>query len=129
MTLPLSGARRAAPLIQTPFVERNGEVSPDGRWLAYQANDSGQFEIYVRPFPDVTAGRWQVSTGGGTRPLWHRNGQELFYLAPTGEPWGLAWIVAGGHPHVQLREQGPQDAGQHVRRCRPLPARGSRRPG
>ena len=84
MTLPLSGNRRAAPLIQTPFVERNAEVSPDGHWLAYQANDSGQFEIYVRPFPDVTTGRWQVSTGGGTRPLWARNGQELFYLAPTG---------------------------------------------
>jgi Tol biopolymer transport system component len=84
MTLPLSGERRAAPLVQTPFVERNGEVSPDGHWLAYQANDSGQFEIYVRPFPDVTTGRWQVSTGEGTRPLWARNGQELFYLAPTG---------------------------------------------
>ena len=60
------------------------EVSPDGRWLAYEANDSGRFEIYVRPFPDVTGGRWQVSTGGGTRPLWARNGQELFYLAPAG---------------------------------------------
>jgi Tol biopolymer transport system component len=73
------------PLIQTPFEERNGEVSPDGRWIAYEANDSGQFEIYVRPFPKVMDGRWQVSTGGGTRPLWASNAQELFYLAlPTG---------------------------------------------
>jgi len=72
------------PLIQTPFAERNGDVSPDGRWLVYESDESGQFEIYVRPFPDVMGGRWQVSTGGGTRPLWARNGQELFYLAPTG---------------------------------------------
>jgi serine/threonine-protein kinase len=76
--------RQAAPLVQTPSEERNGEVSPDGRWLAYEANDSGRFEIYVRPFPEVTRGRWQVSTGGGTRPLWARSGQEVFYLAPTG---------------------------------------------
>ena len=89
MTLPLGGKQPAAPLIQTPFVERNGEVSPDGRWLAYEANDSGQFDIYVRPFPDVATGRWQVSTGGGTRPLWAPNGQELFYLAPTGVLMGV----------------------------------------
>jgi eukaryotic-like serine/threonine-protein kinase len=72
------------PLVQTPFSERNGEVSPDGRWLAYDANDSGGFEIYVRPFPDVTKGVSQVSTDGGTRPLWARNGQELFYMAIAG---------------------------------------------
>ena len=84
MVLSLRGERRTTPLIQTPFAERNGEISPGGRWIAYEANDSGQFEIYVRPFPNVVDGRWQVSTGGGTRPLWSRNGQELFFLAPTG---------------------------------------------
>ena len=84
MQLRLDGTRQVVPLVRTPFAERNGEVSPDGRWLAYEANDSGQSEIYVRPFPDVTSGHWQVSTAGGTRPLWARNGQELFYLAPTG---------------------------------------------
>ena len=66
------------------YVERNGEISPDGRWLAYQSNESGQNEIYVRPFPEVNSGRWQVSTKGGTQPLWARNGQELFYVAPDG---------------------------------------------
>jgi serine/threonine-protein kinase len=81
MLLPLGGDRKPAPLIQTPFTERNGEISPDGRWIAYEANDSVRFEIYVRPFPKVMDGRWQVSTGGGTRPLWARNGQELFYRA------------------------------------------------
>ena len=65
MQLRLDGAHEVTPLVQTPFTERNGEVSPDGRWLAYEANDSGSFEIYVRPFPDVAGGRWQVSTGGG----------------------------------------------------------------
>ena len=84
MVLSLRGEPRATALIQTPFAERNGDVSPDGRWIAYEANDSGQFEIYVRPFPNVVQGRWQVSTGGGTRPLWARSAQELFYLAPTG---------------------------------------------
>ena len=84
MILPLTGERRAAALIQTAFAERNGEISPDGRWIAYEADDSRQFEIYVRPFPNVAEGRWQVSSSGGTRPLWARNGQELFFLAPTG---------------------------------------------
>jgi len=72
------------PLIQTPYAEQSAEISPDGRWLAYESNNSGQPEIYVRPFPNVDSGLWQISTGGGTRPLWARNGQELFYRSPTG---------------------------------------------
>jgi serine/threonine-protein kinase len=84
MQIELTGARRLTPLIQTPFAERNGTISPDGKWLAYEANDSGVFEIYVRPFPDVGSGLWQVSIGGGTRPLWARGGEELFYLSATG---------------------------------------------
>jgi serine/threonine-protein kinase len=85
MQLRLDGTHTVTPLVRTPFSERNGEVSPDGRWLAYEANDeSGRFNIYVRPFPDISSGYWQVSTGGGTRPLWARNSQELFYLNETG---------------------------------------------
>jgi len=73
------------PLVQTPFIERNGVVSPNGRWLAYEANDAGRFEISVRPYPDVdSGGRFQVSAAGGTRPLWSRNGRELFYVSLTG---------------------------------------------
>ena len=75
MQMTLDGTRRVTPLVQSPFVERNGVVSPDGRWLAYEANDSGRFEIYVRPFPDVNGGHWRVSTAGGTRPLWARFGR------------------------------------------------------
>jgi eukaryotic-like serine/threonine-protein kinase len=84
MQLRLDGTHATTPLVQTPFSERNGEVSPDGRWLAYEANDSGRFNIYVRPFPEVSSGYWQVSTDGGTRPLWARNTRELFYLSVTG---------------------------------------------
>ena len=62
--------------------ELNAEISPDGRWLAYQSNSSGAFEVYVRPFPDVARGQWQVSTAGGTEPLWARDSRELFYRAP-----------------------------------------------
>ncbi len=68
------------PLLATEFDERNAEISPDGNWLAYQSDASGQDEIYVRPFPDVDEGRWQISRTGGTRPLWAPDGSELFYL-------------------------------------------------
>jgi serine/threonine-protein kinase len=79
MLVPLVGDRRPQSLVQTPSAEAFGEISPDGHWLAYQSNESGEFEIYVTPFPNVTTGKWQVSTSGGTQPLWARNGQELFY--------------------------------------------------
>jgi Tol biopolymer transport system component len=85
MVLPLEGERRLRPLVQTPFRELNGEISPDGRWFAYQSIESGRDEIYVRPFPNANDGRWQVSTSGGTRPLWARSGRELFYLTPDGD--------------------------------------------
>jgi serine/threonine-protein kinase len=84
MQVEMTGSRTVTPLMQSPFAERNGIASPDGRWLAYEANDTGQFEIYVRPYPAVDSGRWQVSTGGGTRPLWSRTGEELFYVSPAG---------------------------------------------
>jgi Tol biopolymer transport system component len=89
MMIELDGAHRVTPLVQSPFIERNGIISPDGRWLAYEANDSGRFEIYVRPFLEVHGGHWQVSTTGGTRPLWTRNGQELVYVSPTGALLGV----------------------------------------
>jgi len=69
------------PLLATEFIERNAEISPDGRWLAYQSDASGQYEIYVRPFPNVEDGHWLISSGGGARPLWAPDGRELFYLA------------------------------------------------
>jgi serine/threonine-protein kinase len=100
----MEGQRLAAPLIQTPFNEQNAEVSPDGRWVAYQSDESGQYEVYVRPFPDVDQGRWQVSTGGGTRPAWARSGRELFYLVGSGRIMAVAiqpgQAFAAGSPQV-----------------------------
>ena len=82
--LAVAGQQPVEPLVHTRFLEANGEISPDGRWLAYQSNESGQDEIYVRPFPEIDRGRWPISTGGGSRPLWAPHGKELFYLGPSG---------------------------------------------
>jgi len=78
----IDGRSEAVTLLETPFNERFGILSPDGRWLAYEADPSGAYEIYVRPFPNVGDGQWQISTGGGRQPVWNRNGQELIYVGP-----------------------------------------------
>ena len=78
--LRLDGEPHSEPLLASRFVEQNAEISPDGRWLAYSADDTGESEIYVRPFPEVEGGRWQISTGGSAfDPIWSRDGRELFY--------------------------------------------------
>jgi serine/threonine-protein kinase len=101
--------RRLQPLIQTPFVERNGEISPDARWLAYESNASGRFQIYVRPFPDVDGGQWQVSADGGTQPAWAHNGEELYYVAPdrtlTSVPVKRGTTWAAGRPSTLFDRQ------------------------
>jgi serine/threonine-protein kinase len=79
MLLPLVGERRPQPLVRTQFSETNAELSPDGRWLAYQSNESGQEETFVRPFPNIETAKWLVARG--SRPLWARSGRELFYLS------------------------------------------------
>ena len=78
---PLSktGERKPVPFLRTPFDESQGQISPDGRWIAYTSNESGQNELYVRPFPSGD-GKWQVSTKGGVQARWRRDGHELFYL-------------------------------------------------
>ncbi len=100
---PLTGDRTPAVWLKTPFREGYAMFSPDGRWVAYQSNESGRPEIYVRPFvppsPQASAdkpgtrdasaaesdGQWQVSTNGGIHPVWRHDGKELFYLSPAGE--------------------------------------------
>jgi Tol biopolymer transport system component len=81
--LPIEGDRTPSVFVNTGFDERQGQFSPDGRWVAYQSNESGRFEIYVRPFPRA-AGQWQVSADGGTSPRWRRDGRELYFIAPDG---------------------------------------------
>ncbi len=71
------------PLLADAWDEKAPALSPDGRWLAYESNESGTDEVYVRPFPDTDAGKWQVSTSGGRAPVWAHNGRELFYIRPS----------------------------------------------
>jgi eukaryotic-like serine/threonine-protein kinase len=71
-------ARKALAFLRTPFNESAPRFSPDGRWLAYVSDESGRFEIYVQPYPGP-GGKWQISTEGGTEPVWNPNGRELFY--------------------------------------------------
>ena len=70
----------AVPLLAEDYDEQQPALSPDGRWLAYISNETGTFEVYVRPFPDVNTGKWQVSTNRGTMPVWAHSGGELFFL-------------------------------------------------
>ena len=78
-----SGGGTPVPFLRTEFSESHGQFSPDGRWVAYVSDQSGQFEVYVRPFPSG-AGQVKVSSNGGREPRWRRDGKELFYLEPDG---------------------------------------------
>jgi serine/threonine protein kinase len=85
--------------VNSAFDEREPAFSPDGRWLAYASNESGSYEVYVRPFPGP-GGKWQVSTGGGTYPKWSRNGKELFYRTAEEKIMALTYTVSGDSFHA-----------------------------
>jgi eukaryotic-like serine/threonine-protein kinase len=76
--LPLTGNARPQPFLRTRFTEGAATFSPDGRWIAYVSDESGQYEVYVRPYPPGP-GKWQVSTAGGEEGIWSQDGKELFY--------------------------------------------------
>jgi eukaryotic-like serine/threonine-protein kinase len=76
--LSLRGQSQPRPVVSTPAYEGGAQFSPDGHWMAYASDESGQMQVYVRPFPGPDR-RWPVSTQGGTQPLWNRNGKEIFY--------------------------------------------------
>ena len=78
------------PLLNTTHSELAPAISPDGRWLAYQSDESGRAEVYVRPFPAVDQRRWTISSGGGTEPRWAPNGRELFFTVRSG-----GWATPG----------------------------------
>jgi hypothetical protein len=71
----------AVPLLNGPAHEDEPAFSPDGKWLAYSSDESGESEVYVRPFPNIDAQKIQVSTGGGMSPMWSRDSNELFFLS------------------------------------------------
>jgi Tol biopolymer transport system component len=77
--LPLAGDRKPFAVLQTPFGEGHPQISPDGKWLAYESNETGRSEIYVQSFPPG-AGKWQISSNGGQFSRWRRDGKELFYM-------------------------------------------------
>jgi Tol biopolymer transport system component len=77
--LPLAGDRKPFPVLQTSFTEGHPQISGDGKWVAYQSNETGRGEVYVQSFPPGK-GKWQVSNNGGTFSKWRRDGKELFYL-------------------------------------------------
>jgi Tol biopolymer transport system component len=79
--LPMKSERTPFPVAQTAADERTARFSPDGRWIAFESNESGQFDIYLRPFPGPGI-NIRVSTAGGVQPRWRSNGSELFYVAP-----------------------------------------------
>jgi Tol biopolymer transport system component len=87
--LPTFGDKKAIPLRKTKFAELNATVSPDGRFLAYQSNESGRVEIYVQEFPEAKS-KWQVSPDGGRDPFWRGDGRELYYRAPTAKLMAVA---------------------------------------
>ena len=82
LLIPVSGAT-PIPFLKTKFCETNGQISPDGKWVAYASNESGDWEIYVTTFPNA-AGKWQISRGGGTEPRWRGDNKEIFYIDPDG---------------------------------------------
>ena len=95
MVLPLEGDRTPYAFLSTPFSEMNGAFSPDGKWVAYQSNESGRNEVYVRKFAAAGAVS-QISTAGGEAPRWRADGRELYYLAPGSRIMGVAVAEQGG---------------------------------
>ena len=106
MTLSLEGDEKTGwkpgtpkPFANSPSNEGYPDFSPDGRWLAYGSDESGRFEVYVRPFPGP-GGKWQVSSGGGRFPKWSRSGKELFYLSPDSKIMAATYSVSGDSFHA-----------------------------
>src|SRR4029077_13605727 len=109
--------------------DTNGQISPDGKWVAYASDESGTWEIYVTSFPG-SAGKWQVSRGGGSEPRWRGDGKEIFYIAPGGMlmavPINAETIFATGTPAPLFQIYGrasisstdvfPYDAAKNVQR-------------
>jgi len=125
--LPTSGDRKPVPFLKTQFSELMPVFSPDGRFLAYQSNESGRMEVYVQGFPGP-GGKWQISTSGGVEPHWRADGKELYYRAP-GQKMMAVDVLTGGSGMTagapRLLFQGRFDLG--IARNRYLPTADGRR--
>jgi serine/threonine protein kinase/Tol biopolymer transport system component len=101
--LPLTGTpqeRKPVPFLQTPFREANAQFSPDGKWVAYESDESGHQEVYVQPFPS-TGAKWQVSNKGGVQPRWRGDGRELFFISETTQRlWAAGIQASAGHVEI-----------------------------
>lgn len=93
--LKVDDRTQPTPVLQSRFSERQARFSPDGRWIAYSSDESGQPEVYVQPYP-TTGAKWQVSNGGGREPSWRRDGRELFYLSADRRLMAVPLAVARG---------------------------------
>ncbi|HEX8815025.1 MAG TPA: protein kinase [Terriglobales bacterium] len=103
-----SGEQKPFPVVATNFVDVSPSFSPDGKWLAYANNETGRFEVYIQPFPSGS-GRWQVSTAGGSRPNWRKDGKELFFISPDQQMMAVDVAQNGaslqlGTPHALFKE-------------------------
>jgi serine/threonine-protein kinase len=105
--LSLDGEPTARPLIAESYNEGFPAISPDGRWIAYVSNESGEYDVYVRPFPNVDDGKWLISIQGGVGyPVWAPDGRELYYVRPLDQDQMMAVTVkteptfAVGNPEV-----------------------------
>ena len=97
--MPLFGDRKAIPIVQSLFIKSGATVSPDGRWLAYNTNESGRHEVYLTSFPAGGA-KWQVSTNGGSAARWRKDGKELFFLDPTDSIVAVDVNASGNAPQL-----------------------------
>ena len=96
--LPLQGDRKPVPVLQTPFNEQSPQFSPDGKWVAYESNESGADQVYIQSFPP-SGGKWQVSTNGGQEPRWRGDGKEIYYYASE-RIWAAGVRTAAGRVEV-----------------------------
>jgi serine/threonine protein kinase len=103
-----SGDKKPVKFQGTDAVESQGQLSPDGRWLAYTSNESGEYEVYVRPFPSGS-GRWKVSSGGAQsrEPRWQRDGKELFFLESRLPMFRLMVVAVQSGPHGDFQAGAP----------------------
>jgi len=101
---PIADPAKAFPLVQTPFLERSGQFSPDGKWVAYMSQHTGRDEVYVTSFPSGGT-RWQVSGGGGTQPRWSADGRELYFVSADGTL--MAAAVDGRGSRFEVKDVRP----------------------